>query len=659
MVTIGDLRGGRNGTDPPLSLPQNQAVEVLNMDWKEGTIGRKRGGADAVTETGGTAFTGPICALMRHVPGNDEAAAEFWGFGAAAPPTAKRMTGGTSWADVTFDDLVSTAPQHAVGATLNGKLFLAYDSAQDRLHVYDPALASPRVRRVGIAPGAIAPTVANTGSGTYAATLRYYRVRFIQLSGSIVVRRSEATPSVSFTPSGTGTGVIITRPTAPGEGETHWEVESSLDNTSWGVLHGQDRASSGPIVIATTTASHTSNPPADIPLLPVTYPAGTYGLFPSVKYLVADGNRLLGAGAWETAGTTSGGKNSRIWFTPVLGSSDKGDDERVPNTTTQKNWIDLNENDGGAVTGIGGPIDGAPWAFKYRQVWKLVPTGTVSAPYQPFKRADGIGCIAHKSIVMAEDEAGRPALYFLSHRGPYRVSASGMQYLGRDNEDIWGAMSLGATTIVAHSVWHADIHQIWFWIASGSANEPDVKMVFDVKLGHPDGQGQIRGGWAKHDGLTAAARCSTMFANTLGASMSRDFKPYIGRASGSGIWRCDTATTTDAGTAFRAYATTKPLPASEQLSRKLGTNEPHLLAKAQAATMISVSVVRDFGLETRSATASIAAAASETRVIRRLDGLEMAGASVVQMTVGDASAVASAWTLDALAVPVKGLESTT
>lgn len=646
LVTLGDLRGGRNGTDPPLALADNQAVEVLNMDWLSGTLGRKRGGADPVGMTGGTTLTAVVSTLLRHQPGATDSLAELWAFGVASLPTtlAKRLASSTSWADVAFDDGIASAQEAVVGGTLNGKLFLAYDSAVDRLHVYDPQLASPRVRRVGLATPA-APTVTDTGSGTYPITTRYVRVRWVQLSGTgVVVRRSEASPSTSFSPSGTGTAMRITRPTVAGEGETHWEIEVSLDDLVW--FRWYSTSQGNQIAVATTTQDdafdtglYAAGAAADLP--------GTYSTFPSVRYLLSDGNRLLGAGSWES------GKTARVYYTPVLGSTDQGDDERVPSTTTQKNWIDLNENDGGTITGLAGPIDGNVWAFKYRQIWKLTPTGVDTAPYTALKRTDGIGCIAHKSLVVAEDDAGLPALYFLSHKGPYRQGANGLQYLGRDNEDIWRTLSLEAT-VVTHAVWHADSHQVWFWIAVNGTTEPALKMVFDVKLGATDGNGQVRGGWAKHDGLSALARCSVMFSTTPGSSMTHAVKPYIGYSGSTNyVMRCDTTATSDANTPFQAYATSKPLPAAETLHRRIGTREPHLLAMAQAATSVQVTVVRDFGIESRAATVSLAPAASETRVLRKLEGLEMADAAFVQVTIGDASAVASAWTLDALAVPVK------
>src|SRR4051812_20785391 len=91
-IVFDDLRGGRNDTDPPMKLPMNQATEFLNMDWKDATFGRKRGGSTAVSQTGGTAFSGGIAALFRHVPGADEALAQLWGLDMAGA-AFKRLTG--------------------------------------------------------------------------------------------------------------------------------------------------------------------------------------------------------------------------------------------------------------------------------------------------------------------------------------------------------------------------------------------------------------------------------------------------------------------------------------------------------------------------------------------------------------------------------------
>jgi hypothetical protein len=362
---------------------------------------------------------------------------------------------------------------------------------------------------------------------------------------------------------------------------------------------------------------------------------------------------LLGAHAWESSGADSGGKTSRVWFTPVLGSADFGDDERVPNTATQKNWVDLNENDGGAITGCGGPLSGLLWWFKYRQVWKLQPTGDVAAPYIPRKMRDDIGCISHKTICIGEDQYGRAALYFLSHRGPYRVTQDGdIEYLGRDNEVTWRSMNLAASTVVAHSTYYPDLHQWWVWIATGSSNDPDVKMVFDVQLGLEDSNNRIRGGWAKHTGDSAGARCSCLFSNTIAASMSRDLKPHIGRSSGTVIGKCDTIDADDFGTDFQGLITTRPLLTTKDLSHKVGLCESTLIGKALAGSDVTVTITRDFGLETRAHSVSLAPTASETRVVKRIDANEMGEADAIQLSVGDSSANEEKWSVDALVIPI-------
>ena len=653
-IVVDDLRGGRNDTDSPMKLPVTQATEFLNCDWKDTTFAHKRGGATAVSQSGGTAWGSGMQTLERHVPGNSETAAELWGIDGAGTPIWKRLTGGTTWADVTVDDAVSSRPQDIVGVALNGKRFFAYDSSVDRLHVYDPTLASPRVRRVGFAtPGA--PTAANQGVGTYAATLRYYRVRWLQMSGTTIIRRSEPGASVSFTPNGTSEFARVTRPTAPGEGETHWEIEVSTDDAvwSWRVGASAEDNPGNQIAIATTTFDDgrvTANFPdggsADSE-------AGLYGRFPSVKFLMTDGNRLLGGGAWEASGADSSGKNSRIWLTPVLGSADAGDDERVPNTESQKNYVDLNENDGGAFTGCGGPLNGLPWWFKYRQVWRLLPTGDVTTPYLPRKMRDDIGCISHKTIAIGEDQLGRAALYFLSHRGPYRITLEGdIQYLGRDNEVTWRSMNLAATNCVACSVYYPDLHQWWLWIATGSENDPDVKMVFDVQKGFPDEHGQIRGGWYKHTGGSAVARSAVLFSNTLGATMSRDLKPYISRASGVAIWKLDTTDLDDAGTDFQAYIKTRPMLTTTDLGQKVGMAEPFVLAKALTGVTLTLTTDRDFGAETRTHTALLTASGTETRVVKKFEGGDIGEADAIQVQIGDGAAQEGAWSIDALVVPV-------
>jgi hypothetical protein len=649
-IVIADLRGGRNDTDPPMSLNTNQCTEALNVDWKDTSFAHKRGGATVLNQSGGTAFSSGIWFLFRHLPGL-ETAAEMW---AADDNVVKRLAASAStWADVTLDDAWGAGKATICDAvSFNGKLWITYDTAVDRLHVYDPGLASPRIRRVGFATPA-APTAANTaGGGAYAAVIGYWRVRWIQVTGTTLTRRSEAGPSVSFTPDGAHTGVVITQPTVAGEGETHWEVEFSADNVVWYQALYFEAANY--IAIGTTTATTTTAYATIIAGGAVPPVAGFHARFPSCRFIMTEGNRLLGAGAYEASGADSGGKESRIWFTPVLGASDKGDDERVENTTVRKGWVDLNEKDGGGVTGCGGPINGQPWFFKSRQVWKLLPTGDAVTPYLPRKVRDDIGCPWDRTITIGEDQFGRPALYFLSHRGPYRITYDGdIQYLGRDNEVTWRAINQ-ASTVKPHAVFYPDLHQWWVFIPTLTSSI-EFKMMLDVQHAFPDEKGHVRGGWAKHTGITGGGQSSCLFSNTPGATMSADLKPHVGSELNQ-MYKCDTSGLDDNGTDFQAYVTTRPLLATKDLLHKMLMREPTVMGKALAGSDVSVSINRDFGKETRTQSVSLAPAASETRVIQKVPALEMGEADVIQVTVGDASANEEVWSVDAVIVPMEPKE---
>lgn len=523
-LTFTNLRGGRNGADSPVELPEEQCAEALNVDFSKGPLGHKRGGARYLDTT----LAGIVGArsLFRHVPNGDESAAEFWVVDSHGV-VARLTTAG--WTNPTLDDAITDNFQNVYAATLNGKLFFAYNSAVDRLHVYDAV--RNLIRRVGLAAPGV-PSAANQGAGTMGATTRYYRVRVIDYNGTSVLRRSEPSPSVAWTPSGTGASVRVTLGSLPSEHETHWELEISLDNAVWYVLRGVEN--SNPIVIGTTFFDDTSQA-TQIFQLPTSEEVGSFTLVPSFQYLTTDGNRIIGGGSWE------GGRTSRIWFTAVLGSSDHGDDERIIYTDAVKGFVDINEKDGGRITGLSLPVEGIPFAFKYRQTWKLVPTGEAEAPYIPRKVSDVVGCIHGKSIVMMEDAAGNPALGVLSPTGPYRVSVGGVAALSRDIEDVWYGLAnpnrptqegnpvyLDAPLMPGHGLYHHDLHQVWWWVTCGNFDSPNLKIVFDTKQATVLDAFGVRRGWAIHDGLSAQAICSVMFADTVGSSMSHRMKPYIG-----------------------------------------------------------------------------------------------------------------------------------
>lgn len=633
-LIVDDLRGGRNGTDAPPKLQPTQCVDAVDVDWYQATFARKRNGssADTMTFSSGGPFTGKISTLIRHVPTTDATAAELWAVDDAL--VVGRKAASTQYAAPTLKDALTGNGWDVSGATLNGSLFLAYQSAQARGHLWDGST----VRRASFATPA-APTVANSaGGGTYAATLGYWRVRWVKIASSVTVRRSEPSPSQSFTPDGAHVGVTITQPTVAGEGETHWEIEFSADNITFFVVYGDNGLTTAQ-AIGNTTAP-VANTVAALIASGVSSLTGTYTALPSAKYIAADQNRLLMFGDY-----TSTNKQSRITLSAVVGSLNVGDAERVD--TTGNYFVDLDENDSGVAMGIIGPVFGNFYAFKDRQFWELTPTGQTATPYRQTALSKDIGLVAPKAAARGEDASGNTALYWMSHAGVYRYGVNGLEYIGRPIEDLilgpTATINLGATKQVAHTQYHAPKRQVWFWHATGSSNDPDTLSIYDV----------VHSGWSRFTGTIAAARCSTLFSNTVGASMSRDLKPYVGLSgTNNKVLKCDSdSSTDDAGVAFQSYVTLKPLEAGGPGFRG-EVKDALLLAKAASGVMITANVIPDFDATlAKTSTALLTATGSETRVNRRLEDSRIANCAFIQYQVGDASATATAWTLDRLVAP--------
>ena len=142
-----------------MAIPSDMAAECLNIELREGGLGRKRSGSVVQTLTG-TAFTG-YRALAKFVPGNIETASELHIVSGDATTKILRVTGSAA-SGRTLKDNVATSPQTWNASALNNKLFQAYDSTVNRLQVYVPDESTSNVRRAGLAPCG-APTAANTG----------------------------------------------------------------------------------------------------------------------------------------------------------------------------------------------------------------------------------------------------------------------------------------------------------------------------------------------------------------------------------------------------------------------------------------------------------------------------------------------------------------
>lgn len=655
FLVLADIQGGRSGKDVPTSLPAGQVAEALNIDYYYAKGGNKRWGASLVSLSGYSAQTTHDGSLIRHVPAGDETLAELWSFNADSGSLGKqvqRMIGGAWTGPTVLDPLLRALAPNATsevhGASLNGKLFLTYkaNTTIDRLHVWD----GTTVRRVGIAPGAAAPTTAVGGAAAITADTRKYQVAWTKQTAGVTTYRSELTPF--STPQAIAVQTVtVTRPTLPGEGETHWELYAASLTDSYGTEY----------LIATTIAATTTAADGNDILTGAAAPDVGLNLVPtSWKYIMVHGNRLLGAGAYET------GRNNRIWFTAPLGAGDYvGDDERVPNTLFAKNFVDLDENDGGIITGFGGLINGSPIVFKTRGVYRLVATGNVAAPYQttltPISRT--VGCIRQETVVMAEDETGAACVYWMSRQGIYRYGTKGLQYCGLDIDDIWRDSSFGVNA-PPHGTYHIDKKQIWWWLGDSTTVNgiPNRKIVFHVQKGTTTTSG-VRGGWVYHSGPSCLAYASAMFARVSAAGVSTlDLLPYISQTGTSlpVLMKCDVlGIVDDNGTTYQAAVTTGAY-ALAGMGNKCAAIEPGVLVQpyipvVTIASDIGLALIRDFSEETLSDTVTFDAVNVNARWKFGRMAVNASGCSVAQVQYGDVGSKAAAtwnywWGVEAVVI---------
>lgn len=647
-VVLTGLRG-RDGSTASVGvpsefggIPMNKALECLNVDTYRAGLARKRSGSASVSLTcsAGGPFASGIISLGTHIPGTALSAAELWAVDGSTQ--VFRMAGASTWAEITVPGALLSQP--IIMLSFNGKLFMAFDGTSDRLLVWDGTVLRPTGMQTPVALAA--PT--NTGSGSYAATLRYYRMRYTTQSAGVTLRRGEASASTSFTPSGSGTGAVITKSAATtlSEGETHWELEVSLDNAVWYLLATTAVGTTTYTDSAVTTTYSTN---ALAPL------AGAYTNWAEVTLLSADENRLIGA--IDKAGTYP----SRVWWSPVLGTTSASfyDDERVPDTIEQKNYLDIDAKSGAFITALSKPFQGGFFVFKNNEIHKLIPTGVDTAPFRRVSLSSGVGCFRHETVVYAPDEAGQQSMYWLSHNGPYRISpTSGLQFLGDDIQDVWDTINLDVCygrTGVPHGVYHAALHQIWWWIPVSGNTTCNRRIKFDVRQGRTEKAGVVRDGWYVDTGTAATAACSVMFASTTGASMAVAQKPYIGLASGTTLLKCDTTDTDDNGTSFQAYVDFPDRHWGGLSNRGAVTG---LVAIGSVGSQtLRATVSEDYGLASRTDDATIAATGSETRKRIAFEGVQTDSCDTAAIRIGDSAANTATWTLDAAVVTVEKREA--
>lgn len=637
-LTITSLRGGMNNSDPPSSLTPDQAVLLQNVETFESMLGERRKGSAAIdlTSSSLTSHTA-VTFLYRHTPSEDETAAELWALGVTfASNTSQLARKTTAWSTVAPVDAITVTGAYAFSVqaqSLHGKLFLAYKSAVDRLHVWD----GTTLRRSGLAAPSAAPTGGNAGVGTFSGK-RYYRTRETVMSGSTVTLRSEPSSVLTFTPSGTGASATVTKPATTNTNATHWEIEASLDNANFYRM--------AQIVIATTTHS-------DSVAFNTGYRAtGTlsddiedYAVIPSVRYLATDGDRLLCGGSYEDASTAS----DIIW-TPVINDPGDGNDERIPVDTD--NRVSLDGREGGDLTGLSNPVYGYIYATKLSAIYRGVRSGLRARAYDFLAITKKSGAL-HGSLVEGVDAGGNACLYALDPKiGPIIISLKGVQRCGKDIQKTWKRLNIDATQAVCRAVYYPDKLQVHWWIAVDGANAPTLRIVLQTNESRNTDDG-VRRGWSIHTiptGTHVYAAC--LFADNIedNAARSLALVPFIGTDDATGlIQQCDTGDD-DNGTAYTAQITTRPIIAAGILNQ-FGAMSGGLLAEAAAGVTVRVSASRDFGVETLAPIdVPLDPEGSETDVIKAIDDFSFSELRSLQVVISDTDSPQGVWKINQFAI---------
>lgn len=633
--SIFSLRGGVNNTDPKLAIPDDQCVQGDNVEFIDSMLGERRLGTDAIDLPASITARDRVTFLFRHLPTSDETAAELHVLGVTGTSTAVLSRKTTAWSDITIIDTPNLSTNFAQyrwqAVSLHGKMHVAFDSGSDRLHIIE----GTTMRRSGLAEPA-APTAADSGgAGTLAGT-RYYRVRYTVQSSGTTVRRSEPSDVLTHAPGGSNASITVTKPITISESETHWELEASVESATAGFYRIATTAV-GTATYVDSTAYSTGYSSGTL-----SEDSGDYALIPSPKYLIADEDRLIWAGSWE-----SDAYASRVGWTPVYNADGVGNDERFETDTTPYRDLDTYEN--GPITGLASTSMGNIWVFKQHAIYKLTRTNARNKAYQATKYTEVVGAIPG-SVMTGVDEVGQPCVYFIDYKlGPARIGIGGIKRCGEDIRATWSLLNIDATAVVASAVYHPTKKQAIWCLSTGAGNTPTQGIVLHTDKSRVFADG-VRKGWALWTGNRSKALTMCLFADNIddNAARSLTLVPFIGITGLGLVHRCDTGYQ-DNSVAYTATITTKPY-ILKSLLQQFTVRVAALLAKAIASSQITVKCIKNFDA-TAEVTAtvsdvSLAAVATETDVIKLLGDFEGAEMHVAQVQFTDVSAPTAQWQLN-------------
>jgi hypothetical protein len=537
------------------------------------------------------------------------------------------------------------------GVSLHGKFYLACQSGISGQLVWDGTM----LRYAGFPLISGAPTGANTGAGTFSGT-RYYRVRFIQQNSSgAVLRRSEPTSVLTFAPSGAGTGVIVTKPGSPDpfwattetegsyywNGQTHWELEASLDNNLFYRI--------ATTVVGTTTVTDSTALTTTYTAFPLSDPIGQNIPLPAGRHLAVDEDRLMLAGhRYDTS------LESRVQWTPVKAAQGVGNDERVPTTTA--NRLDLDDLSGGRIQMMIAGESGNIYVFKWERIYKLTRTGIVTAAYAPQTESKSRGSTT-RGAVSGHDQFGTPCVYFTDPSvGLCRVSKSGIEQLGDDVINIWKTVTLSnpSTSKGPRLLYWPAKHQVWVNYGVSPLVNAGQILVFNTKYGSAQGKG--------YSVYTSSYMSSGVYEFLMFPDTATTFVPYVGGLSPALVKFNETATN-DVGTYYRGYWVSKAYMLGQGFA-KFGVMACTLFAQARASTTIGIALIRNLGLGRRSATQSIAPVTTETHVWKPNEDCRISECLAVQFELGDPSTYTGSqlnqtWVLNELVAKIRQEDEST
>jgi hypothetical protein len=311
--------------------------------------------------------------------------------------------------------------------------------------------------------------------------------------------------------------------------------------------------------------------------------------------------------------------------------------------------VDLDNHEGGDITGLSGVVNGYIYAFKFSQIYRLARQGVRTKAYNAVAITKKRGALAG-SVVEAFDNAGNPIVLFLDPDiGPCLLGARGAEPCGADLIKTWETINLDASKAVSRGIYFPEKQQVHWWVATDDSDVPDLRLVLHVREMRWTDNGYRRG-WAVWTGQASGALAACMFAANVedDAARSLALVPFVAVEGNGLIWQTEVGDD-DNGTDYHARLLSKPFVHGNIL-HKFACKNGALIAKAASNAVVDVTVIPDFGVDSTAerevAAVDLSPAASEPRVIRALDDLSLSAVTVLQVEIEDPETPGTRWEID-------------